>query len=47
MVLSVDLNVDMGEGIGNDVVLFDLVILVNVVCGFYVGGFDVMVVMIV
>ena len=42
MALSVDLNADMGEGIGNDAALLDLVTSANIACGFHAGGPDVM-----
>lgn len=50
--VKVDLNVDMGESfgfwlMGNDLVLLDIVISVNVVCGWYVGDVDMMVMMMV
>lgn len=40
--MEIDLNVDFGEGCGLDEVLFDFVMLVNIVCGWYVGGVNVM-----
>ncbi len=42
MALSVDLNADMGEGIGNDAALLDLVTSANIACGFHAGSPDVM-----
>lgn len=42
MALSVDLNADMGEGIGNDPALLQIVTSANVACGFHAGGPDVM-----
>lgn len=44
---KVDLNCDLGESfgvycIGNDEVILEYVMLVNVVCGFYVGDLSVM-----
>lgn len=46
--MRIDLNSDLGESfgcymIGNDDQVLDLIMVVNVVCGFYVGDFDVMV----
>ncbi|KCV81745.1 LamB/YcsF family protein [Actibacterium atlanticum] len=39
---SVDLNADMGEGIGDDSALLRIVSSANVACGFHAGGPDVM-----
>lgn len=39
---SVDLNADMGEGIGDDGALLRIVSSANVACGFHAGGPDVM-----
>lgn len=39
---SVDLNADMGEGIGDDAALLKMVSSANVACGFHAGGPDVM-----
>ena len=39
---SVDLNADMGEGVGDDSALLRIVSSANVACGFHAGGPDVM-----
>lgn len=38
MALRVDLNADMGEGIGNDAALLSIVTSANVACGFHAGS---------
>lgn len=35
---SIDLNCDMGEGMGSDAELMDIVTSVNIACGFHAGG---------
>ncbi len=35
---SIDLNADVGEGVGNDAVLLDVVSSANVACGFHAGS---------
>ncbi len=42
MALKVDLNADMGEGIGNDAALVSIVTSANVACGFHAGSFNTM-----
>ncbi len=37
---QVDLNADMGEGVGDDAALLDIVTSANVACGFHAGGPD-------
>lgn len=42
MAVSVDLNADMGEGIGNDAALVSIVTSANVACGFHAGSVETM-----
>ena len=40
--MHIDLNCDMGEGMGNDAALMSLISSVNIACGFHAGDEDIM-----